>query len=340
MSVERRDLPAARDATDPPFDPKNGADGEARPQAADVGLPMPHVRRRRWTRWLIWVVPLIALVALGFYIRRYAADRGPEVVLRFADGLMLEPGETPIRCRGVDIGRVVNVVLAGDQTGVDVTVRLRRDAESFARQGAAFWVVKPELRGGSLQGLGTVLTGPYLEARSGAGETQKQFVGLAKPPTASLRGLSIQLLGTQLKRVDRGTPVFYRGIPVGAVESASLSEDAQQVVLRATIETRYAALVRANSRFWSEAPAEVKGSIFSGVQVELDSIQRLLSGSIHFASPDEPLERPAMGDDRFVLHDEPREEWRAWSPKITIEPGPNSDGGETPVPPKPAMPSR
>ena len=310
-----------------------------RPEDGDGALPTPKVRRRRWTGVLIWLVPLAALAAFIFYAQKYSSQRGPEVVVRMADAPMLTEGETPVRCRGVEIGRVAKVALAGDQSGADVTLRLHRDAGSFAREGATYWLVTPDLRGGSLRGLNTVLSGPYLEARSGGGEPRGNFVGLAAAPAASAKGLTIRLLAAEMKRVDRGTPIQFRGIQVGAVDSAVLAKDATHVILSATIEPRFAALVRANSRFWSEPPAEIKGGIFSGVEVELGSIQQLLSGSIHFASPDKPLERPAMGDDRFVLHEEPAEEWKKWTPEIDIDANAPPSGSETPSPPQ-TSPSR
>src|SRR5205823_13741158 len=120
--------------------------------------------------------------------------------------------------------------------------------------------------------------------------------------------------------LQAGTPIYYRGVQVGSVADVRLSADARLVDLPALIRRRYAPLVRANSRFWLVSGADVRGGLFSGVQVKLESIRSLISGGITFATPDDKMGPPATDGAEFPIFDEPAKEWLTWSPKIVLPP--------------------
>lgn len=287
-------------------------------------LPRATVGRRRWTASLIWLVPLASLLLTTHYFRLWYGERGPTIVVRAVDANSFEPGNTPVRSRGVEIGIVTDVTLTRDLGGASVRVRLRRDAAAFARDGAQYWVVKPQLTGGSISGLGTFLSGAYLEAmppeREG-GAMRAEFTARDGPPAATSDALPVRLVTPRLDHVQRGTPIYYRGIAVGSVESFELGRDATHVVVRGTIQARYAPLVRADSKFWADAPADVRGGLLSGLKVEVGSLRQLLAGRINFSSPDSPLAPAAAPDALFQLANEPDPAWLKWNPQIAIEPG-------------------
>jgi hypothetical protein len=69
---------------------------------------------------------------------------------------------------------------------------------------------------------------------------------------------------------------------------------------------------------------DVKGGLFTGVQLRLDSLRSLLAGGISFATPEKMGEAAGDGAE-FALFDEPKKEWLEWSPKIAL-PGEDSSG--------------
>jgi paraquat-inducible protein B len=73
-----------------------------------------------------------------------ANQKGTLVTIKVdrADGL--RPG-TPIRFKGLDVGKIEDVDLTDDLQAVMITARITEVPEKIARVGSQFWVVKPEL---------------------------------------------------------------------------------------------------------------------------------------------------------------------------------------------------
>ena len=78
----------------------------------------------------------------------------------------------------------------------------------------------------------------------------------------------------RLERLQPDVPVYYRGIEVGNVQNIQLGRDAAGVDIHVFVRRQYAVLVRLNSRFWVVTGADLKGGLFSGVHLKLDSLRR------------------------------------------------------------------
>ena len=274
--------------------------------------------RWRWFRF-VWVVPLIALMVAGKIVIERLQEYGPEITIRFSDGAGLRAGQTPLKYRGVQIGEVTGVELSPDQRQVLVKLRLSRSSAKIAGEGAVFWIVRPQLAGAAVIGLGTVLTGPEIQVLPGTGEPRKEFTGLENAPVAlEVPGLELVLRAPRLKSLLPNTPVYYRGVEVGVVRKVDLSPEAAAADVHVLIRQRYAGLVRSGSVFWNSSGASLSGGLFKGVKLEIESLRSLLAGGIEFASP--PQSPPAKPGSRFVLHDAPRPEWLAWAPGIAVPP--------------------
>lgn len=278
-------------------------------------LPRARVRRRRIFR-LIWVVPIVALAVAAWLIYQHARSIGPEIAVTFSDGAGLRSGQTPLKYRGVAIGEVSRVELSDDQKQVIVRIRLVRSAAPIAREGATFWIVRPQVGWGNVTGLGTVISGPEIQAQAGrAGAThQSNFRGLERAPSPA--GLRLVLKGERPVSLRPGSPVYFRGVEVGAVHDVRLSADATAAEVQIIVLQRYAALVRTGSAFWNVSGLTVSGGIMKGIQLELESIRSLVAGGIEFASPEKSP--PAKPGTAFFLHDAPRKEWLGWNARISI----------------------
>ena len=284
-------------------------------------LPKARIRRRRWTLPIVWVVPLAAAVVAGYLVYGRLEESGPTITINFKDGSGVKPAQTEIRYRGVPIGQVQAIDLSTDGEAVVVTARLRRSAAMIAREGSAFWIVRPEVGPGTITGLSTVLTGPYIQVLPGPGKPASQFTGLENPPAALERqGLKVVLAASHIESVRTGSPVYYRGIDVGSVTGIELSSDTTAAHVHLFISQRYARLVRVGSRFWTVSGLDVNVSLLKGVEISVESLRSLLAGGIAFATPDDPVGRPARDGTVFVLHDKPEKEWLTWAPKIPLPP--------------------
>ncbi len=295
-------------------------DAQKNPEVAEE-IPKAKVKGRRWNFSVVWVVPVVAAIVAGYLVFDRLREFGPKITIKFKDGSGLKIGQTPIKYRGVPVGEVTAMELSQDQQHVLVKARLRRSAASIAREGSVFWILRPEVGIGNITGLGTVITGPHIEVLPGTGESASEFAGLESSPVALERkGLRIVLRSGRLGSLKPGSPVYYRGIEVGAVQDSQLSANAAAVDIHVYIRQRYASLVRSGSKFWNVGGAEVSAGLFRGVEIKVESLRSLVAGGIAFATPSDPKARPAGDRTVFRLYDEPEKEWLEWTPQISIPP--------------------
>lgn len=279
-------------------------------------LPKAKVRRRRLFR-LIWVVPVVALAVAAYLVFQRMRDLGPQISIRFNDGAGLRVGQTPIKYRGVVVGEVTRIGLTEDHKQVIVRARLLRQAARFASEGAVFWIVRPQLGWGNVQGLGTVLSGPEIQALPGKGEEAKRdFAGLDQAAVGmETAGLRV-ILRAERPKVRANSPVLYRGVEVGIVQKLDLAPNAVSADVHVLIFLRFAPLVREGSAFWDSSGASFEAGLAKGFKFELDSMRALVTGAIEFATP--PNTARAKPGSVFLLHSEAKKEWLAWTPRIPL----------------------
>lgn len=271
---------------------------------------------------LIWVVPLITLALGGWMGFRELHNRGPEITIAFANGSGVEVGKTVLEYKGVTAGTVEAVELMPGLGGVNIRLRLHKNAASLAHAGARFWIVHPEISFSGVRGLDTLVTGVRLNVLPGDGPPAEQFTGLDQTPAPNVidRGRTFILQSDRLGSLTTGAPVFYRQFKVGQVETSSLSDDSTAVLIRIHLEAPYVDLVRTNTRFWNTGGFSFKVSLFGGAELKDTSLESLVTGGVAFATPDDgPLAPAAPNDARFTLASESNKDWLKWSPKIPIK---------------------
>ena len=249
-------------------------------------LPQPHLKMMRFPFPIIWIVPLLAAIAGGIYMYRYYQRRGPELRIRFEDAAGIRVGETPLTVHGVRIGTVEEVDLTPNAESAIVHVRIQRNALDVAKDGSIFWMVRPDVFGGQITGLGTIISGPYIEVIPGDGAQTFDFAGMEHPPLILGDGIKIIVHASQLGKLDLNTPLFYRGIHVGQVQDIRLGDDSRSANLTIFVEKRYARLVRSDSQFWRVKGADVSGGLLGGLDGHLGSLQSLLGGGLALATPE------------------------------------------------------
>ena len=252
-----------------------------------------------------------------------ALEKGVALTIRVPRGDGLNPG-TAIRYKGLDVGKVERIELTDDLQAVILHARVTQATQQIARVGTQFWVVKPEVSLTRAANLETLVTGQYIEVQPAAQKAalKLDFTAAEAPPKASVReqGLRLVLSAARRGSIKPGVVVSYREVPVGKVTDFELGPTSDRVLIHVLIEPRYAPLVRTGSRFWNASGIGVDAGLFSGVKVRTESLEALLEGGIAFASPDNPqMGGPAQVGQTFALHDEVKEEWLRWAPKIALE---------------------
>ena len=145
----------------------------------------PVVRKaQRWN--IVWVVPLVALLLGGWLLYRNFAAQGPVAKVRFETADGISAGKTEVRCRSVRVGVVRDVKLADDLKSVSVYLELDDAYRDLLRRGSRFWVVKPRITASELSGVGTLITGAYIELDPGPENAPREtrFTGDENPPAA------------------------------------------------------------------------------------------------------------------------------------------------------------
>ncbi|MBV8782117.1 MAG: MCE family protein [Phycisphaerae bacterium] len=286
----------------------------------------PIVGKMRWPFPIIWIVPLIAAAIAGYYLYYHTKQRGPEITISFADADGLNPGETPVRVKGVAVGVVSGTALDAARKRTLVQVKLNGDYADLASSGTAFWIVRPQFNGGDFTGLSTVLSGPYIQALPGKGNGTTDFTGLESAPVMLGTGMRFIVHTDRLEHLNVGAPVYFRGIQVGVVQDVRLGAGAMAVNATIFIWQRFTGLVRRTSEFWSVGGADVKGGVFTGVDVRINSLQSFLAGGIMFATPDEGM--PATDGTSFTLHKDAKDEWLKWNPALPLGEDDGKGGGK------------
>ncbi|MFV0934308.1 MULTISPECIES: intermembrane transport protein PqiB [Pseudomonas] len=251
-----------------------------------------------------------------------ATQKGEVITLKLdrADGLRTG---TPIRFKGLDVGKVEDVDLSEDLQSVLLTARITEVPERIARVGSQFWVVKPELGLIKTSNLETLVTGQYIEVQPAPKNLgpQKNFVVLAAAPETAKQeaGLSLVLSAARRGSLKAGVPVTYREITVGKVTGYELGQTADRVLIHILIEPKYAPLVRSGTRFWNTSGFDFDVGLFKGATVRTESLETMIQGGVAFATPDgERMGSPARPEQTFALFDKFEEEWLGWAPKISL----------------------
>ncbi|MEO1305513.1 MAG: MlaD family protein, partial [Pseudomonadota bacterium] len=203
----------------------------------------------------VWIVPLLAALLAGFVAWRALADRGPLVEVLFEEAKGIKPGKTEIKHKDVVIGVVEDVVFADGLNGVIVSARLATEIEPYLGDTTDFWVVSANVSAGNLTGLDTILSGSYIEIDWSGPPTEsaRSFIGLNKQPLTppSTQGQHIKIKALEAGSLGVGSPVYFRGIKVGQIESRELSDDYASIAYKAFINAPYNELIDVSTVFWN-----------------------------------------------------------------------------------------
>jgi len=232
---------------------------------------------------VVWLIPLLTVLVGGWLIIKTVSEQGPEITISFKTAEGIEAGKTRIKYKNVDIGVVESIQFSEDFSHVIVTASFNQGTESFFRRNTRFWVVKPQLSIRGATGLGTLISGAYIEIEPGKGAEQSHFVGLEKQPvvTADEAGKKVVLITEKLRSIDTGSPIYYKGLLAGEVLGYELGNDRQSIYIHAFIREPYDSLIKGNTRFWNVSGMDISLGA-DGLNVRTESLQSIVLGGIAF----------------------------------------------------------
>ena len=253
------------------------------PDVPETAVTEPGAGRRLPS--LVWLVPILAIAIAAFLVWRNYAERGPLVEIAFASASGVAAGETQLRYRDVVVGAVESVGFTEGLDRVLVSVRVTDEVAPFIDEGASFWVVSPEVTTRGVTGLQTVLSGVYIEGAWDLvpGGLVNEHVGLNESPLfdPGTEGLQLVLATEAGEGLNAEAPILYKGIEVGRVARARLSDDGLTALADAVVYAPHDALVTSATRFW-----DASGFTFSlgprGAELDVASVATLVSGGVAF----------------------------------------------------------
>ena len=254
----------------------------------------------------IWFVPIVAL-AIGVGMVIYTIQsQGPEITIVLSTAEGIEAGKTKIKMRDVDVGMVDSVALGNDRQSVVVTASLDKAAKDLLREDTQFWVVRPRIGKGGVSGLGTLLSGGYIQLSPGEGaEGRREFVGLETPPVtaAGTPGVTVTLTAETAGSVSAGDPVLFKGYRIGRVETESFDTEKKLMSYGVFIEAPYDALLTTSHRFWDTSGISIHAGA-DGIKADSVALETLLIGGVEVGRPEGVgMGAPAKAGDVFKLYD-------------------------------------
>lgn len=251
------------------------------PDAAFVEDKPPRVQA-------IWILPIVVLVVGIWVVAQSYLNQGPEITISFKTAEGLQAEKTQIKALSVEVGIVESVRLADDLNHVEVKARLNPGTRDLLREDTQIWVERPRIGAGGVSGLGTLLSGAYIELSPGTGAIGKRdFVGLEQVPATppGVSGLRFTLESDRANSISNGDPILYRGFQVGQIESVKLDLESTKMQYSGFIDAPYDELVTEGSRFWNASGIQIEADA-SGVNVHTDSLIALIAGGVTFDVPE------------------------------------------------------
>ncbi|WP_299002930.1 MlaD family protein [uncultured Shewanella sp.] len=248
----------------------------------------------------IWLLPAVALILAAWLGIQSIRDAGITVRIHFPNASGMEVGKTLVRYQGLNMGKVIDMSIDKNLSGVNVDVLMDSRAEPFLRTNTQFWLVKPKASIMGVQGLDAIFSGNYIGMLPGTGSPKMAFRAETNAPVvqAGSKGLILKLNASHLGSLKVGSPIYFRQIPVGQVVAYELKKS-DNIQISIFIRKEYAHLVKIDSLFWNVSGLNIDASL-SNLQINVESLAAILAGGISFNSNDNA--QSAQANDSFTLY--------------------------------------
>jgi len=239
-----------------------------------------------------------------------ARASGPRIEIDFDDAGGLRKGATRVSYLGRPIGVVESLVTDRAEHRVRTFVRMQPGFEDLLTDTTSFVLVRPSITLEGVTGLETLLTGAYIDLRPGdrEGTPTERFTGTAMDmnrwtlAAEDPNSLRLRLRPREETNLNRGAPIYFRGIEVGTVTEKTLDADGKPV-LDVLILEEFRDRVASNARFWI-VPAASLTAGSGNIRVDVPGVSALIQGGIAFEVLGAPEGGAKPGDEFNLFPDQ------------------------------------
>ena len=200
--------------------------------------------------------------------------------------------------KGIVVGSIIDVGLIEEgkksQNEVFMDVLIEHEYKYLIKSNNRFYVTGSASAKLTESGLSVtvppakqLLTGSISFVSEGKQDIQKEYQLFQNESLAELAqynqsgSRALTLFASELPPISKGSPLLYRNLPVGNVSDFQLVDGG--VLIKATIENRFAYLITLQTVFWNRSGIEIDASL-AGVSVKTHPLTSLIEGGIAFDS--------------------------------------------------------
>ena len=217
--------------------------------------------------------------------------------------------------KGFELGSLKDLELLND--GIKATLSIDKKYKKLFNQSTIIYLDRFKIGLDGIKNASSAVFGPSISIYSSKNSEFKDSFVLKEDefkPSYHKEGLSVVLKASRKSSLKMGSPIYYRQLQIGWVDSFELSKDSRFVDITVFIEDKYKHLVRKNSIFYNATAFGMDISLF-GVKVETETVETMLSGGIALITPEDYTDQAKDGD-QFILELEPESDWLEYSPCI------------------------
>ncbi|MGV2988984.1 MlaD family protein [Vibrio sp. E150_011] len=280
----------------------------------------------------LWILPILTLALAGWLLAKAVHDSGQRVQIYFSDAQGLIAGRTTIRYQGLEVGMVRDINLSSDLSNIYVDADIYPEATKLLGEDTKFWLVKPSASLSGISGLDALVSGNYVSiypaTETSSSKSKFQALDSAPAELAANQGLTVTLNARDLGGISVGSKIVYKKIPIGEVYSFKLDDNAESVLIKASIEQQFSHIITNKSRFWNVSGIGANVG-FQGVDIRLESLSAILSGAIAVDSPDGG--EPVVKGTPFKLYKDLKTAGRGIPISITLPDNSNLKANGSPI---------
>lgn len=195
-----------------------------------------------------------------------AAEAGISIAIEFPLDVALGQEKSKILFHGMEVGVIKDASFNEDYSAIIAEAVIRPEARHILVKGARFWMVAPQINLKGITGLETLLAGRYIamdvsqvDMKKRSRKRNSSVWPASLRHRLPLRACTLNSGLTLFEGLSQGSPVLYRKMPVGQVESYTLGKDG--VVVKILIMPKYQHLVNKSTLFWNISGVTLEGGL-------------------------------------------------------------------------------